>query len=92
MKAKRKKPILILHEDKAYLKPEHAGIHALCLMCDGIPITMFTKKGPLYMNLDDAIEYHRKEIEFTNLDHNKKFLNLLTRAKERFETGNLEFV
>jgi len=74
-------------EGKLYIKAKYAGMHILCLMCDGIPITLLGKSKSPYLHIDDAIQWHEKEIEATNGAWKRKFLDALLEAKRNFLTN-----
>lgn len=71
-------------EGKLYIKAIYAGMHIISLMIDGIPITFLGESKSPYLHIDEAIQWHEKEIKATNGKWKRKFLDTLLEAKRNF--------
>ena len=73
-----------------YIKAKYAGMHLLCLLTDGIPLTCFdgNDKNP-YLTIDQAIDWHKHEVEVTNGQWKRDSLEALEKIKQKFKDGKM---
>lgn len=77
-----------LFEGRFYVTIKASGIHPLIPYIDGMAIAMFSGCKKAYIRLDDAIEWHEKELEQSHgASGNKKALELLKQASERLSSN-----
>ena len=86
---KKKRTILAEHEGKLYIEAKYAGMHFLCLLVDGISLTFFGKSDRAYLTIDQAIEWHQKEIKATFGKWDRKVLDALVGIKAKFDAGEI---
>lgn len=71
-----------------YIEAEHAGMHYFCLLADGVPIYTFEGGNVHAIKVDDAIKWHRDEIERSGGEWRSDYLEALILAKENFRESN----
>lgn len=79
---KAKKSPFLEYDGELYVKVKYAGMHYLSLIVDCVPISLFGKTP--YLKIDDAIQWHEKEIEATGGAWKRCFLDTHLKAKQDF--------
>lgn len=86
----RKKPtVFASHGDYLYVQVR-AIMHPLIPFVDGLAVTTFKGDKKLYMKVDAAIDWCKKEMEFSTDKKLPKTLAALESAKEKFSAGKVE--
>lgn len=76
------------YKGRFYVMIRSSGIHWLIPYIDGMAISMFRKCKKPYIRLDDAIEWHEKELEKTHgASGSRKVLDLLKQSRQRLTTN-----
>ncbi len=61
-----------------FVRLDHTGIHPLVVMCDGLPIAIFKGIKKPYLTVQQAIEWHHKELSETKgQSGNRKIMDAL---------------
>ncbi len=83
----KKKPAIFAtdRENRLYVLLE-AVMHPMVAMCDGISIVRFGDEKLLYLKIDDAIEWCRKEAKAHSREKYETMISVMEKAK-RQEAG-----
>lgn len=66
-------------------------MHPLVVLFDGIPVTFFNKnRKAAYITVDQALEWCRKEQEFTRAKPQAEKIEALEKAKATFAAGEFK--
>lgn len=82
--SKSKRSPYVLNGDKIYVEAKYSGISPLVIMMCSLPISTFGKGKTPYISLDEAIQWHEREIKETNGKHPDNGLKLLMTVKNKF--------
>lgn len=81
--------IFISCEGQLYIKVKYTGINFLCLLADGVPLTMFDKGRIVCLKIEDAISWHEREIEETKGRWPDMMLIALQKARDDYKSGKM---
>lgn len=86
-------------DNRLFIKANYSGIHQLILITDGLAHYYFRKGKTPYLDIQDVLKWHQKELEYgTNRvpQYSKNYLNecrriikLITKVIEDFENEKL---
>jgi len=69
-----------------YATLKAVNIHPLVAMCDGLPLTQFPKRKPLFIKVTEALKWHEAELEYsTDKDRRQEMINDIKYALAKFE-------
>ena len=74
-----------------FIKAKEAGMPFLCLMIDGIAISYFGNEKTPYITVDQAINWHEKELPHCKNDNSKDCLEALRHVKQKYAEGSIQF-
>jgi len=77
MAKKRKSTPLAMDDNGNRFVKVAAVMHPLIVFTDGIPAVQFSKKGPMYLKLEDAIAWVEKEVTQCHGSEQKRLTNIL---------------
>jgi hypothetical protein len=90
---KKKSPLVIDGQNRVYIDVKAAAIEMLCLLIDGVSIHKFPKDKRCFMLLDDAIEWHKKELDITKgKSGSVTTLGALMVIREKINDGKVNWV
>ncbi len=82
-------PFVTDKDDKTlFIKLKYSGIHPLVVAYDGISLIFFGKGKTAYLTVEDAANWHEKELRDTRgRSGNQEVLALLRKALADFQEG-----
>ena len=85
----KKQPTILAEKNgQFYIKLAASGIHQLAVFADAMPITFFGKEEIPYLKIEEAIDWHQKEIVKTHGRHPGKDLDALIELHRRIKEND----
>jgi hypothetical protein len=81
--SKSKHSPYVRHEGKIYVEAKYSGIPMIAFMTDGLTLTHFGRSLTPHLLLEDAIKWHKKEIEVTKGRWTDTGVKTLTEAQTK---------
>jgi hypothetical protein len=92
---RKKKPIVFLSKDGTpYVKARDSGIALLVVLMDGLPLTFFGKEKTPYLTMQQVIDWHEKEIQYStgkDRGYHEAAAAAFKRGLAKVQAGDVEF-